>query len=252
MPPLTPQERQALIVVALLIASGAVGRHLVTRAEAGEWLAYSAEVADSVGRDSGSGLQARVEAEVALERIRSRPLGAGEKIDPNRAPPEQLDRLPRVGAALAERIVADREAHGPFRSLADLDRVSGIGPAMLEALAPHLDFAESPALARATSSGGSIAAGLTPLIQTAGTGLVSARSPPAGSGLTTTNSDRRIDLNRATATELEALPGVGPAIAARIVEFRREHGPFATFGDLERVSGIGPRLRERIEEAARL
>lgn len=49
-----------------------------------------------------------------------------------------------------------------------------------------------------------------------------------------------LDLNEATAAELEALPGVGPALAAAIVEDRQRNGPFAAIEDLDRVSGIGP------------
>lgn len=49
-----------------------------------------------------------------------------------------------------------------------------------------------------------------------------------------------IDLNTATASQLETLPGVGAATAAAIVNDRDQHGPFASVGDLERVPGIGP------------
>jgi competence protein ComEA len=49
-----------------------------------------------------------------------------------------------------------------------------------------------------------------------------------------------LDLNTATAAELDTLPGVGPATAAAIVDDRERHGPFAAVGDLERVPGIGP------------
>ena len=50
----------------------------------------------------------------------------------------------------------------------------------------------------------------------------------------------RLNLNTATPAELEALPGIGPALAKRIVEYREAHGPFATVDDLLAVSGIGP------------
>ena len=49
-----------------------------------------------------------------------------------------------------------------------------------------------------------------------------------------------VDLNSATAEQLDALPGVGPATAAAIVAERRQHGPFASVDDLARVRGIGP------------
>jgi competence protein ComEA len=59
-------------------------------------------------------------------------------------------------------------------------------------------------------------------------------------------------VNRAGAEELRQLPGVGPVLAERIVEWRRENGPFRTAEDLERVPGIGPKLRERLAPRVRL
>jgi competence protein ComEA len=49
-----------------------------------------------------------------------------------------------------------------------------------------------------------------------------------------------INVNSATAKELERLPRVGPALAARIVQWREEHGPFRSIEDLRHVRGIGP------------
>jgi competence ComEA-like helix-hairpin-helix protein len=56
----------------------------------------------------------------------------------------------------------------------------------------------------------------------------------------------RLDLNRAGAAELDALPGVGPVLAARIVEQRRRFGPFRRVDDLRAVRGVGPRLLARL------
>jgi competence protein ComEA len=51
--------------------------------------------------------------------------------------------------------------------------------------------------------------------------------------------DGKIHLNQATASELDALPGVGPVIAERIVSYREENGPFESIEDLLDVPGIG-------------
>lgn len=63
--------------------------------------------------------------------------------------------------------------------------------------------------------------------------------PGAASGSTAGSGPGGVDLNRATAAELEALPGVGPVLAARIVAWREEHGPFTAVEDLLDVPGIG-------------
>ena len=55
-----------------------------------------------------------------------------------------------------------------------------------------------------------------------------------------------IDLNRAGVAELDALPGIGPVLARRIVEFRRQHGAFRRVEELRAVRGVGPRLLERL------
>lgn len=55
-----------------------------------------------------------------------------------------------------------------------------------------------------------------------------------------------INLNTATQPELEALPGIGPSIARRIIERRDTKGPYATVDDLDKVRGIGPVILERI------
>jgi competence protein ComEA len=59
------------------------------------------------------------------------------------------------------------------------------------------------------------------------------------------NAGSRIELNRATADELTRLPGIGPALAARIVE-AREREPFTSVEDLRRVRGVGAAKLERV------
>ncbi|MEW6660128.1 MAG: helix-hairpin-helix domain-containing protein [Thermodesulfobacteriota bacterium] len=56
-----------------------------------------------------------------------------------------------------------------------------------------------------------------------------------------------LDINQATAADLDALPGIGPALARRIIEYRQAHGPFKKIDDLEQVSGIGPKKLAQIK-----
>ena len=79
--------------------------------------------------------------EVAHQALRlARPLQPGERIDVNQASALELTRLPRVGPALAERLVRWRTEHGPFHSLASLDSVPGVGPKLLEGLRNRVTF----------------------------------------------------------------------------------------------------------------
>lgn len=57
---------------------------------------------------------------------------------------------------------------------------------------------------------------------------------------------QKIDINTATATTLEALPGVGPSLASAIVTDRTQHGPFHSVADLNRVRGVGDKLLAKL------
>jgi comEA protein len=57
---------------------------------------------------------------------------------------------------------------------------------------------------------------------------------------------RSVDINSATVRELIALPGIGPATAARIIAYRTAHGSFAHIEDLDRVKGIGPATLKKL------
>lgn len=57
---------------------------------------------------------------------------------------------------------------------------------------------------------------------------------------------RQVDLNRATLSDLEALPGIGPKLAQRVIEHRDENGPFRSIDDLRQVKGIGRKKFDRL------
>jgi len=77
--------------------------------------------------------------------------------------------------------------------------------------------------------------------------------PPAAGlgGVTGTAADAPVNLNTATLEQLDALPGVGPATAQAILDYRKQHGRFRSVQDLLQVGGIGPakleKLRQRVK-----
>jgi competence protein ComEA len=151
----------------------------------------------------------------------TRPLRPDERIDVDTSSAGELARLPRVGLRLAKTIVADRNQHGPFGALDRLDRVPGIGPGLLKLLAPHVSFSGRPQ--------GTI--------------------QPAG-GVAGEEAAAALDLNTATADELDGLPGIGPAKARAIVRYREQEGPFTGTDGLTQVPGMSPagvrRLQDRV------
>jgi competence protein ComEA len=68
-----------------------------------------------------------------------------------------------------------------------------------------------------------------------GPGGAAAAAPAAGS-----SPSAPIDLNSATLEQLEALPGIGPVTAQKILDYRRQHGAFHSVDELQGVPGIGP------------
>ncbi len=73
--------------------------------------------------------------------------------------------------------------------------------------------------------------------------------PVRGGGTAATEEASGIDINNASASELEALPGVGPVLAGRIVAFRTERGPFSSVEDLLDVPGIGEAKLAQMRDA---
>jgi len=214
---LTEGEVKALLASALLVVLSAVGR-----------LVLSPDVAEMRGEGIRAvgvidSALAVAESTYSESERRMTPLGEAERIDPNQASEVELDRLPGVGPSLARAIVRSREQDGPFRSLDDLLRVPGLGEKKLEQLAAHTPLAPASEGHRAT-----------------GDGRVGV------SGRTATTRAARLNLNRASAEELEVLPGIGPAKASAIVRWREEHGRFRKLEDVLGVPGVGPATLERL------
>ena len=212
---MAPSERRALLLLLSLAVAGHAVRRLATRPgqPPGQVELLSSS---SGGSRAGSPAAHRDSAAQAAQ-----PLAPGERVDLDRASAQQIARLPRIGLALAKTIVADREANGPFGSLVGLDRVAGVGEGLLRTLEPHAAFSGTPRGSQETG---------TFLAVAPATALP---APPAA-------SSRLVNVNTASVNDLDALPGVGPARALAIVNYRKKHGPFLSVEALSQVPGIGP------------
>jgi competence ComEA-like helix-hairpin-helix protein len=127
----------------------------------------------------------------------------GLPLDVNWARAADLEAVPGLGPALAQKIVAYRQAHGPFTKIDDLTQVAGLSAGKLVTLKPYLDLGGRKI---AAPHDWQAAMGRGP---SAGTKL----TPPA---LLPQAPGRLLDPNRASQKELEALPGIGPKKLARL------------------------------------
>ena len=72
---------------------------------------------------------------------------------------------------------------------------------------------------------------------------------PGATEETSSNSSQElININTASVEELDSLPGIGPTIAQRIIDYRDENGPFQTIEDILNVSGVGPSTFDQIKD----
>ena len=171
--------------------------------------------------------------------------GAVGRIDLNHADRAQLLQLPGVGETTAARIEEYRRSHNGFQSVEDLRQVRGVGPALVERLRPLLDV-EPYNGAENDADAGPPARPIPEVRKDPPPKNDKAviRKPAAGvkkgDGLTTP-----IDVNHASAPELQRLPGIGPALSSRILQ-AREQQPFQSVDDLRRVPGIGAKTLDRL------
>nr|WP_301548668.1 ComEA family DNA-binding protein [Micromonospora sp. C95] len=97
--------------------------------------------------------------------------------------------------------------------------------------------------ARRISDGELILVGVPAPSGAAGPGVGTGPLPGGGPG-----PGGRVNLNTATSTQLESLPGVGPVLAQRIIQYRDQHGGFRSVGDLRQVTGIGDARYEQLKD----
>ena len=142
-------------------------------------------------------------------------------LDINHATPAELQSLPGVGPELAAAIVAKRSKQ-PLGNVSELRTVSGVGPKTFNVLKSHVVVT---AVAEAKSD--------------------DVEELKRRSFVPTENTTGIVNINTATAAELEKLPRIGPVLAEAIVATRKQK-EFASVEDLRRVRGIGAKTLEAL------
>ncbi len=161
-------------------------------------------------------------------RFTARPVSEGiqQKIDLNGASKAELQQLPGVGPAKADKIVAQRDAQG---KLTGLQSVPGFGSKTVERLQNHVQneyIGNDPDLLTRKATPSAIAV---------------PKSAPGKKVIPETG----VAINSASLAELQKLPGIGAVLAQRIVS-ERDKKKFETVDDLRRVSGIGAKKLDAI------
>jgi competence protein ComEA len=211
---LAPAEAKAIKFVLLILALSAIARFLRKPEPIN---------LDSAQTISGGGLG-------TTKPVQERETPRGP-LDPNRATLLELDRLPGVGPATAQRIIAAR----PLKDLNDFAKVVGVRRA--KQLAPLLSL-------RGTIDDRPKSGAARPESQTS-------RSSARDADQSRTARTREpIDLNRASLSELERISGIGPALARRLVLKRDSLGRFTDWSQVDAVPGVGPALLKKLKETS--
>lgn len=176
-----------------------------------------------------------------------------EKVDVNTADAKTIETLPGIGPVLADKIIAGR----PYRGLADLKNVKGLSESKVDAIKDDITFSRAQLTTKPQNKGtartekplreekaAKSAETAEPKGGTANSGSVTKqgaleRFPSRTSTPSTPLATQgKININSATAEELDVLPGIGPVKAQSIIEYRRQQGKFKTIEEIENVKGI--------------
>lgn len=161
----------------------------------------------------------------------------GPRIDLNHADRVELEQIPGIGPKLAQAIDAHRKEKGPFRSVDQLREVKGVGPATFDKLRPYFHVEPGPAPPAESSPSEPLELSRKPATATAPRAATGSKKLQPG--------DPPVNVNTASAEELQKLDGIGPKFAQAIIEARTAE-PFKAVEDLKRVKGIGAKTIEKL------
>lgn len=169
------------------------------------------------------------------------------RVDVNSADVKTLETLPGIGSTLADRIVAGR----PYHSVDDLSKVKGLSKSKINAIQDKITFGttttkkstaksskKTTTTPETTSTDTSTSSRSKSSKSTTSESSESKAVSPTGSSTGKLAPGQTVNINTATAEQLDALPGIGPSKAQAIIDYRNEHGRFNSIEDIQNVKGI--------------
>jgi competence protein ComEA len=169
-------------------------------------------------------------------------------VDVNTADAATLATLPGVGPTIAQRIIDGR----PYHSLSDLEKVKGLSHTKVQAFQDQVMFGTTKTKSKTTTTA-----------KTSNSGGSSGSSTTRGSSYSSTKTTEttstsklaageKININTASAEELDRLPGIGKTKSQAIIDYRGQHGDFKSLEDIQNVKGIKGGEFEKIKDHIKL
>jgi len=168
------------------------------------------------------------------------------RVDVNSADVKTLETLPGIGPTLADRIVAGR----PYKNADDLSKVKRLSKSKVDAIQDQITYGHGTTTTKKSTTKSSkqtttpetTTTETTPSTKTKSSTTThssgSTTPSPTGSSSGKLAPGQTVNINTASAEELDALPGIGPTKSQAIVEYRNEHGRFSSIEDIQNVKGI--------------
>lgn len=216
--------KQKLLIFFLIIADAGF-IYLITfvklpPAEVKKFVALNAEKKDKDASDTESNqsqmLELKYDKIKELTDEEREELLNSFRVNINTANYDELSNVKGIGASLAEKIIQYREQNGMFASFEDLRKVKGFGEKKIEKVKDKITF-----------------------------GKVDQSILKKKLALT---ADGKINLNLATAEDLDKIDGVGPGMARKILEYRDKIKKFHKVEELRNIPGIGPKKYEHLSK----
>jgi competence protein ComEA len=180
------------------------------------------------------------------------------RVDVNSADVKTLETLPGIGPTIADRIVAGR----PYKNAEELSKVKGLSKSKVEAFQDQITYGHGSTTTKKSTTKSSkptttpettTTETAPPKTKSSTTHSSESKTPsPTGSSSGKLAPGQTVNINTASAEELDALPGIGPTKSQAIVDYRNEHGRFSSIEDIQNVKGIKEGEFSKIKDQIRV